>query len=375
MADPATRRPRVLYVVRGFPQISQTYVKWELEAVAAAHDVKILSRKPANRPYAHHRPWTDIRSMEEAVAEAEAFRPDVIHTHYLNQVEFVAELSRRVGVPYTVRSHSFDVMTLRRPSLMGQLKRFVPRHRPTYLKGKRAKRALPLLNEDNCLGCLAFPFARPLLEKNGVEPGKIVDCYPVVKVAMFKDHGPNGRGVMNVGAAIPKKKMEDFLRLASLVEDVPFTLYAMGYGRAKLEEAAKRSSASIEVKSEIEPEDMPAEYKKHDWLVYTADFDLKSVGWPMAVAEAQAAGVGVCMPNIRPDVAAYIGEGGILYDRIEDVAPLLVKPPSEDLKARGYVQSEKSDIDRHIHLLTDLWTPYLQPGPTTYASTLADTPT
>ena len=38
----------------------------------------------------------------------------------------------------------------------------------------------------------------------------------------------------------------------------------------------------------------------------------------MAIAEAQAAGVGVCMPNIRPDIKEYVGEAGFVYDSIEN---------------------------------------------------------
>ena len=38
----------------------------------------------------------------------------------------------------------------------------------------------------------------------------------------------------------------------------------------------------------------------------------------MAIAEAQAAGVSVCMPNIRPDIKEYVGEAGFVYDSIEN---------------------------------------------------------
>ena len=38
----------------------------------------------------------------------------------------------------------------------------------------------------------------------------------------------------------------------------------------------------------------------------------------MAIAEAQADGVGVCIPNIRPDIKEYVGEAGLIYDSIEN---------------------------------------------------------
>jgi hypothetical protein len=97
------------------------------------------------------------------------------------------------------------------------------------------------------------------------------------------------------------------------------------------------------------------EYKQHQWLVYTAAFELATVGWPMAVAEAQAAGVGVCMPNIRPDLKEYIGNAGYLYDSISEVAEIIAKPVPDEIREAGFLQAKKSDIQEHKHLLTDLW--------------------
>ncbi len=60
---------------------------------------------------------------------------------------------------------------------------------------------------------------------------------------------------------------------------------------------------------------MPGEYKKHQWLVYTACPQINQVGWPLSIAEAQAAGVGICMPEIRPDIREYIGDAGVRVSR------------------------------------------------------------
>ncbi|MEO1184241.1 MAG: hypothetical protein AAFX46_05790, partial [Cyanobacteria bacterium J06636_27] len=73
------------------------------------------------------------------------------------------------------------------------------------------------------------------------------------------------------------------------------------------------------------------------------------------IAEAQAAGVGVCMPNIRPDIKEYIGEAGFIYDSIEEVVDIINKPVPEDIREAGFLQAKKSDIHEHKHLLTELW--------------------
>ena len=105
------------------------------------------------------------------------------------------------------------------------------------------------------------------------------------------------------------------------------------------------------------PHEMPKEYKRHQWLVYTGLVDQKSdLGWSMAVAEAQASGVGVCYPNIRSDLADYVGDGaGHIYDSIEEVREIVRNPVPDDMREKGFAQAKKSDINVHKKTLTDIW--------------------
>jgi hypothetical protein len=82
---------------------------------------------------------------------------------------------------------------------------------------------------------------------------------------------------------------------------------------------------------------------------------MKTVGWPMAIAEAQASGTGVIMANIRPDLRDYVGEAGYLYDSIEDVVDMVRAPVPETIREAGFEQARKMDIRRNLHLLTDRW--------------------
>ena len=349
-----TRRS-VLYVIKGYPQISQTYVKAEIEALEDDYDITIVSRTPANVPYSEHRPFRRIDHADELAAILEEVGPDLLHTHYLNQLPIIGPLAEATGIPFTVRSHSFDTLALRRKNLRGRVRQKVGWRSPQFQKVAKIHEGLSWLSSDLCLGVLAFPFARPYLEAQGVPAERITDCFPVVDVPNFFDRSPNGDGVMNTGAAIPKKKMGDFLHLAERVPERHFSLYAMGYDVADLAAANARQGSRVEIMAPVEPSAMPAEYKKNQWLVYTADFDLATVGWPMAVAEAQASGVGVCMPRIRPDLVDYVGAGGVLYDHIDEVVPLITASVPEEMREAGFEQARRSDIHHHKQLLTELW--------------------
>jgi hypothetical protein len=87
---------------------------------------------------------------------------------------------------------------------------------------------------------------------------------------------------------------------------------------------------------------------------HTASRKLGTVGWPVSIAEAQSSGVGVCMPNLRPDLKDYVGPAGFLYDSIADVARIVSKPFPEELRQLGFEQARKSDVFRHKQVLINL---------------------
>jgi hypothetical protein len=335
-------KPRVLYLVHEFPQISQTYIRSELEAVRKDCEVRVIGFTEADLPYGDPGPFQRTDDPAEIRAAIEEFRPDVLHGHWLFQVPSLAYFGGYFAdggvagrqIPFTVRAHSFDTLGVR----------------PDFLN-----RIAPIINSELCLGVFTFPFTRPMLERGGIDAGKIHDCFPVVDYERFHDRSPNGTAVMNVGACLPKKHMDDFLRLAARFPEREFNLYALGY---KVDDIARLNSAAgnpVRIVPAVEPGDMLREYKKHEWLVYTAAYDPGTVGWPMAIAEAQAAGVGVCMPNLRPDLRDYVGPAGFLYNSIEEVMPIVSKPFPAELRELGFEHARKSDINRHKAGLIELW--------------------
>ena len=340
-----------MYVLRHYPQISESYIKTELEAVRDRYDIAIISRKGIDIPYEGHLPYqllSDYGTIREAVEE---FQPDLLHSHWLPEAETLGRLAQDLSIPFTVRSHSFDILTgqkrlrLMRPSRrIGR--KFAP---PNY------RTAIDMVRDDHCLGVLGFPFARPKLEVAGVPSEKIHDCFPVVDYAKFHDRSRNGDAIMNAGACLPKKQMEDFIDLAGLAPELDFNLYALGFYVAGIRERNEAAGNPVTVVPPVQPDDMPAEYKRHRWLVYTASRRINTVGWPLSVAEAQASGVGVCMANLRPDMKQYVGDAGHLFDSVAEVVDIIKGPVPEELRERGFEQARKSDIKEHLPILTDLW--------------------
>ncbi|MBI3902661.1 MAG: glycosyltransferase [Nitrosomonadales bacterium] len=329
-------KKRILLVVANYPQISETYIKNEIDTLWDSYNIEILALTPGNHPYRTRRPHLVLTddNRYEVTRYLRSFAPDVIHGHYYTMVERVHQISQVLNAPYTIRNHSFDV---------------------TGTPPDRMRNITSLVNQDACLGVLTYPYTCSMLEQYGVQHHKIVSCYPVLHYKRFHDTRPNGKEIMNLGAAIPKKNMEDYLRLSTLVPERAFNLYAMGYDTSSLVAANKRCGGRVNFIPPVEPEDMPAEYKRHEWLVYTASRQHNTVGWPMAVAEAQAAGVGVCVQNIRPDIRRLVGDAGFVFDTPAEAAGIIRQPFPDDLRHKGFDLAKRCDIADHIRLLTGLW--------------------
>jgi len=343
-------KPRILYILPEYPQISETYMQVEIDALRNKYEIKIISLTEPDLSYKNHYPYqltADPAQIREAVEE---FRPAILHSHWLyKHVPLISDVARQTNVPFTIRTHSFDsIWKPKQPSVFGRL--FSNDGAP-----QRIANAVPLINDDLCLGVLAFPFVRPYLERAGIRAEKIHDCYPVVNYERFHDKSSNGQAVMNGGACLPKKQMEDFLTLATTLPKMEFNLYAMGYQVKDLHQVNDKLCKPVNIKPGVEPRDMPGEYKKHRWLVYTASPKRITTGWPVMIAEAQASGVGVCMRKIRPDLQEYVGECGFLYDSLDEVKNIISQPFPEELRQIGFEQAKKSDIQQHKHILTDLW--------------------
>lgn len=343
------KKPRVLYVLKNYPQMSETYIKTEIEAVREQCEVKIIATKRANLPAKNHEPYRYLEDLSVIREAIEEFRPDVLHSHWLHSVKVVGKLARKTGVPFTVRAHSFDSLWPEDASALRHLPLLSAFALPSHIR--RARR---YIEDELCLGILGFPFARARLERAGIPGKKLFDCFPVVDFRRFYDPRPNGDAIMNVGACIPKKQMEDFVDLAAKAPEFAFNLYALGYHVDQLRALAQAQGSPVNFMPPVELEEMPVEYKKHRWLVYTAAAD-GNVGWPMAIAEAQASGVGVCMANIRPDLREYAGPSAIFYDTLDEALRAITHPFPDELRQMGFEQAKKSDIFKHRSLLFRLW--------------------
>jgi len=358
-------RPRVLCFIVSYPTFSETYMHEEIRGLRDRFDIEIITyrrteipRKSAfpyrlieyNDTCLQYGDWIAVdphfrtegqRRFIEAVDEViREFRPDFMHAHYLGFALLLKHLGERHAIPWTVRTHSMDVLS--------------------EPEGK-LQRLCAAANTEHCRRVLAFPGHRQRLTGAGLESGKLTDVWPVLNFQRFhrpEPREPTGR-VLCAGPAIRKKAHEKFIELAATMADssLRFDLYAAG---PTLEACARRNT-ELQNPARItyaDPDDMPDVYPWYDWLVYPSDTGINKVGLPLAAAEAMAAGLGVCLqelPGRREEQLDFLGGAGYLFSDIEEVPAILSAGYPDEKRRAGFESARRFDLQSHKHLLTDAW--------------------
>ena len=332
-------KKRVLFIIDGYPCLSQTYKENEIKYASLSYEIVVASFGSSPAKYRSHHPYLPITSTDDLKKIIREFQPDIIHGHYFHNLPLLDMASRMAGgTPFTIRTHSYDLINIP-PERLKEL--------ATYSKSSR------------CYGIICFPFLRSLLTQVGGPESAIVADFPVVDYSRFYDRSQNGSYVFNTGAMIPKKDIASYARIASLQTSKRFLYCPVGHNNSSCErnfsELNSRLGSPVDLIANVEPYDMPKLYKSCEWLVYTANSSLATVGWPMAIAEAQASGCGVLMQNIRPDIQDYIGGAGFVFNEITEAVDILSSPYPSELRELGFKLAKRSDIRVNIQKLFRLW--------------------
>lgn len=325
---------RVLCVLTNYPTLSQTYKDSEIRYLTAGHELQIVSFLPPHKRFGSAFPFQAVTRHSEVAEVAKSFRPDVLHGHYLHTSDVIHQMSEAIGVPFTIRTHSFDIL--------GRTDEQISRYAVH-------------INSDRCLGLLAFPFLRQTLVRCGIADAKIHDAWPVVDFDRFYDRSANGGGIMNTGACIPKKNMNSFIDLARMMPEQKFRMFPIGYESDALKAYNEAAGLPVDVRPVLEPCNMPFVYKRHRWLVYTANPNMPTIGWPLSIAEAQASGVGVLVHRVREDLRDYVGPGGFVYDTLEEARDILSQPFDPAARDASFDHARLSDIKVNLADLVRLW--------------------
>ncbi len=267
---------KILLLYKGYPRISHGYQSNEAVELSKNHQIMIISydwelftKEDNHLPFTYNHPVKEIKNIIK-------FEPDIIHSHYLDTFDVCVKLSETLKIPFTIKSHSFDILNNDFYTPKKNIKGFI-------LLSKKIKERFP---------------------------NKIISYYSVME----------------------NKTYYDEIMLFNKIHNNPVNFLT------------------------VQPEKMPLEYKKHQWLIYTACPEKKNVGNPLMVAEAQASGVGVIMYKLRTSLDDYVTDNGYLYENDEQVLQIISNNFNEEKRNNSIeIAKNRYNIKDKIKIIEDIW--------------------
>jgi glycosyltransferase involved in cell wall biosynthesis len=285
---------RVLYAVWHYPQLTESYIRWEIACMRrwGVH-VEVWSQlgsPPA--PFA-----SDVPIHHGCLAAAIArVRPHLVHVHWLHSAVQYGRQIARAGLPLTVRAHGFEVSrklvaTLERHSAVRHVYLF-PHMAQRFVRSSKVRAMSAAFNGD-----LFYPSAQ-------------------------KDK----RLVLRAAAGLRSKDLQTFFDVARRCRSHRFVLVL---GRCNgqeryLDELVSRNRALgnlIDLRINLDAEDVAALTREAGIYLHTHGL-VAPYGMPVSIAEAMATGSYV-LGRRCPAAKGYIGGAGHLYDDAGRAAELI----------------------------------------------------
>jgi len=297
------RRPqpplRVLYLVWHYPQLSESYIETEIRTMRRwGVEVAVWAETRAVSPYPSDLPL--FRGAVEAAVSA--FRPDILHVHWLSFALGLGVLLQGHALPLTVRAHGFETSeaTLTATLSLPGLRRLYAHPGQAALLATRDPRLRVVRNAFDS------ELFRPQAKKERRLVVRTSAALPSKDLPLFLESAAAHPGWRFVLAVVTCNGREDYVdRLREMNEalggpvdllvDVPRPEVADLVGRA-----------GIYLHTVVPPSER--------WGT--------PLGMPVSLAEAMATGA---VPLVRdlPSLRGYVGDAGLFYRDREGLGRLL----------------------------------------------------
>jgi len=345
---------RVVYVLKVFPKLSETFIARELvELRRRGIELRILSlRRPAESLRHESIGEAGLDDLvcykpEEFDAILEAFRPDLLHAHFaLEATETAQALATKHGLSFTFTAHGYDVYATPPPN---------------FLERAESAAALITVSEAN---------ARYIAETFAVSPAHIHVIASGVDVARFcPSHAhavARSRRIVCVARHVRVKRLDVLLRACALLRDRGVEFQCVMVGGGVLEPALRAMrdelglAAVVEMTGDVTEREVLSWWRQAGVGVLTSDNE----GMPVSLMEAAACGVPVVATAVG-GVPELVEEGvtGFLTQpedapAVADRLGQLLENPSLGLAmgtAARQRAEERFSVGRQVDRLLSLW--------------------
>lgn len=291
-------RPKVLYALWHYPQLSETYVETELQAMLRfGAEIQVWSSEDVATPYP---PGAPLRrgSLHDAITQ---YSPDLVHVHWVTSALTFAPTVAAAGLPMTVRSHGFEV----RPDIVERL-----------------------LNHHSVSRLTLFP-GQPTASRS--KDPRIAVANTAFDPSLFMPAQKDRRLIVRTGTAQPSKDPQTFFEIAKRLPQFRCVLIVSTvFQRESYVEELQRLKAQLDSPAELLidlPREQAAQYVRDAGIylhtvVDPSDPHFTPIGMPISIAEAMATGAYVLVRDVPP-LRNYIGDAGAVYADPEQACELI----------------------------------------------------
>lgn len=282
---------RVLYVLEDYPVTSETYVETEIEYfLGLGVEIAVWCRRQDLE-----RPKCRVPLLGGGLkAAARSFSASAVHVHWLPIVPNV--LVENLGVPITVRAHSFEF-------------------------SQSAVRALSV----NPMIAAVFLFPHFVEEAfRGSVPWNVVPLPAAYNEQLYYPEEKTQGTVVRAAAGIGGKDLDSFLETAKLCPEARFTLIVSRprEDRAYLGNLLGQNQAMgcpARVLVEVPREEAAAIVRRSEICLRSNNPTGHPFGMPISIAESMGSGT---IPVVRdhPPARAYVGDAGLYFSNVQEAA-------------------------------------------------------
>jgi len=284
---------KVLYVLSSYPQLSESYIEYELRKMCDfGFEIEVWRMQKPHSPY-----HSDIKVHNEDLREViSKIKPDLIHIHWLGLAKTILPFIDDLNIPTTIRAHSFDTT-------------------------KKSIRFCSKRSSVKKIYCFPQHF-------DDFNSAKLKIQNTVFDTKIFKPHNnKNKRLVVRGGSALPSKSLPFFIHLAKELPEFKFILALVKCNDNDdyindLKNLATSISSPVEIRTNLTRESYTELVSEAGIYLHTSEKKLTNIGMPISISEAMATGCYVVASN-NESMKRYIAESGKTYNDMSEAKKII----------------------------------------------------
>lgn len=335
---------KILVIGRAFPHASHGYINNDIEYLSKKANVLVLSPNQPMAPFYSPINLSYFSNEHDLIKQARQFKPDFIVSWVLPNHFFARNVADALNVPFVIKLHTPDYHALyaKHSFLTNIKKHFKSQIRLSKSYQVLRKSVRETAESKNLIGVYCIAAFKDTFSEF-FPKAKIFDLKPRIPYQRYHDNSPNGTHIIVLGAL--SNTRDSHFSFNKIINSINaevdwYPIPTPGFLWTDLPDLP----SNLHIMKYVPPTEMPKVYKKYKALVMIGS-GMYSRGLSLSALEAQASGVTVVAPSLRPDFDEFIvNGGGFIFKNESEIPEILTKIPDQSRREAGFINASQYDI-------------------------------